>query len=126
MANPTDKAAVVTKIVNGEIKVKSAKRALVQAHPKVKAEKPKATKATQPTTHEKLDFTSEQLIEAVKAVGHAASSREISDKLKIADPDQGRAYIRRRMRALMEDGKVIGIEPEAKSRCTFLYSIVEA
>lgn len=75
--------------------------------------------------HEKLDFTEEQLIAAVKSVDHAASSREISDKLGIRDPDQGRAYVRSRMAALMKDKKALGIEPEDKSRCTFLYSVVE-
>jgi hypothetical protein len=75
--------------------------------------------------HEKLDFTEEQLIAAVKSVGHAASSREISDKLDIKDADQGRAYVRSRMAALMKNKKILGIEPEDKSRCTFLYSVVE-
>jgi hypothetical protein len=76
--------------------------------------------------HERLDFTEEQLIAAVKSVGHAASSREISDKLGIKDADQGRAYVRSRMATLMKNKKILGIEPEDKSRCTFLYSIVEA
>jgi len=76
--------------------------------------------------HEKLSFTEEELIAAVKGVGHAASSREISDRLSIKDPDQGRAYVRSRMAALMKNKKILGIEPEDKSRRTFLYSIVEA
>jgi len=96
-------------------------------NPKVKAEKPKATTPAEKAqaTRKKLQFTEAQLIHAVKSVGHAASSREISEKLGIADPDQGRGYVRNRMAVLMEDGKVIGVEPESKSRCTFLYSIVE-
>jgi hypothetical protein len=75
--------------------------------------------------HEKLNFTEEQLIAAVKSVDHAASSREISDKLGIKDPDQGRAYVRSRMAALMKDKKILGVEPVDKSRCTLLYSVVE-
>ena len=74
---------------------------------------------------EKPSFTQAQLIEAVKAVGHAATSREVSDKLNIVDPDKGRAYVRSRMAALMRDKKILGVEPEEKSRCTFLYSVVE-
>jgi len=76
--------------------------------------------------HEKLNFTEEQLITAVKSVGHKASSREISDKLGIKDPDQGRAYVRSRMAALMKNKKILGIEPEGKSRCTFLYGVADA
>lgn len=76
--------------------------------------------------HEKLNITEEQLIAAVQSVGHAASSREISDKLGIADPDQGRAYVRSRMAGLMKNKKVLGIEPDDKSRATFLYSVVKA
>lgn len=113
-------------INNGEVKVKSAH---TRANPKVKAqEKPKAQKpATKAqATRGKLDFTTEQLIETIKAVGHAASSREISDKLGIADPDQGRAYVRSRMAGLMKNKKVLAIEPDDKSRATFLYSVAEA
>ena len=58
-----------------------------------------------PAQNKKLDFTNEQLMDAVKAVGHAASSREISDKLGIKDHDQGRAYVRSRMAALMKERK---------------------
>lgn len=76
--------------------------------------------------HEKLSFTEEQLIAAVKGIGRAATSREISDKLGIADPDRGRSFVRARMAALVKDKKILGIEPEDKSRCTFLYTVVEA
>jgi hypothetical protein len=89
-----------------------------ETKPATPAEKAQATR-------EKLNFTEAQLIEAVKSVDHAASSREISDKLGIKDPDQGRAYVRSRMAPLMENKKILGIEPEGKSRCTFLYSVVE-
>ena len=114
MTNPRNKGIVVEKINNGEVKVKGKRKA---------QEKPKAVK-TKPAQHGKLDFTTEQLIEAVKAVGHAASSREISDKLGIKDPDQGRAYVRTRMAALIKEGKVKGEAPPEKSRATFLYSVV--
>ena len=53
-----------------------------------KAEKPKASQSTPKavsTGREKLEFSEAQLIAAVKAIGHAASSREISDKLGIKD-----------------------------------------
>jgi hypothetical protein len=82
--------------------------------------KKKNGKKEQPATQqrEKRNFTEAQLIEAVKAVGHASSSREISDKLGIAEPDQGRAYVRSRMAALMKNKKILGVEPEDKSRCT--------
>jgi hypothetical protein len=103
-------------INNGEVKVKGKSKA---------QEKPEAVKA-KPAQHKKFDFITEQLIEEVKAMEHPASSREISDKLGIKDHDQGRAYVRQRMVALMTDKKILGIEPDDKSRCTFLYSVVEA
>jgi len=86
----------------------------------------KATNSAKPAVERpKLDFTTEQVLKAVKAVGHPAVSREISDKLEIADPDQGRAYIRSRMAALIKDGKIKTSEPTGKSRATFLYSLNE-
>jgi hypothetical protein len=92
-----------------------------------KAQKPKVEKpkATQPKgERENLQFTEAQIIAAVKAIGHAATSREISDKLGIKDPDQGRAYIRTRMAALVESKKIVTSKPDdAKSRATFLYSV---
>jgi hypothetical protein len=112
-----DKGTVAMKINNGEVKVKGKRK----AQEKPKAQKPEA----KPVQHEKLGFTTEQLIEVVKSVGHAASSREISDKLGIKDPDQGRAYVRSRMQALVKDKKIVLTEPKDESRCTFLYSVVE-
>jgi len=124
MTNPMDKGAVVTKINNGEVKVKGKQTHVPKAKtPKV--EKPATSAEKAQATREKLNFTEAQLIAAVKSVGHAASSREVSDKLGIKDPDQGRAYVRSRMAALMKNKKIPGIEPRDKSRCTFLYSIVE-
>jgi hypothetical protein len=89
---------------------------------KPKVEKPKATQSA--PEKEKLEFSEAQLVAAVKAIGHAATSREISDKLGIKDPDQGRGYIRTRMAALVKDKKIVTSKPnDAKSRCTFLYSV---
>ena len=123
--SPMDKEIVVEKIKNGEIKVK-AKGVQKPKVEKPKAEKAKAKPATiAKTEREKLEFTEAQLIAAVKSVGHAASSREISDKLGIKDPDQGRAYVRTQMAAFVKDKDIATSKPEAKSRCTFLYSVVE-
>ena len=119
-----DKGAVVTKINNGEVKVKG-KQTHVPRAKAPKAEKPATPAEKAQATREKLQFTEAQLIEAVKSVGHTASSREISDKLGIKDPDQGRAYVRSRMAALLKDGKIKTSEPEGKSRATFVYSIAE-
>ncbi len=85
---------------------------------------PKQTKTK--TQNAKLYFTTEQLIEAVKAVGHPASSREISDKLGIKNADQGRAYIRTKMASLKKEGKITYVKPAEKSRCNHLYAIAEA
>ena len=84
----------------------------------------KQEKAATPQ-REKLNFTEAQLIAAVKSVDHPASSREISDKLGIKDPDQGRAYVRSRMQALANDKKIALKEPTEKSRCSFLYTVAE-
>jgi hypothetical protein len=115
MTNPRDKETVVEKIKNGDVKVKGAQ--------KPKVEKPKAEQPAKPAAREKLEFTEAQLIAAVRAVGHAATSREISDQLKIADPDQGRGYIRTRMAALVKDKKIVTSKPDKQPRCTFLYSV---
>jgi hypothetical protein len=91
-----------------------------------KVEKPKAEKAkpAAKAERENLQFTEAQLIAAVKAIGHEASSREISDKLGIKDADQGRGYVRTRMAALVKSKEIVTSKPnDAKSRCTFLYSI---
>jgi hypothetical protein len=92
-----------------------------------KVEKPKAEKAkAKPAVErEKLQFSGAQIIEAVRAVGHAATSREISDKLGIKDADQGRAYVRTQMAAFVKDKDIVTSKPDKRSRCTFLYSVVE-
>lgn len=84
-----------------------------------KTEKQTKTK----TKNEKLNFSTEQLITAVQNVGHPASSREISDKLGIKDPDQGRAYIRTKMASLKKEGKIAYVKPAEKSRCNHLYAV---
>jgi len=127
MANPRDKETVVEKIKNGDVKVKRQK----QTHAsKANAEQPASTAAqattqakTVPSEREKLNYTEDQLITAVKTVGHPASSREISDKLGIKDPDQGRAFVRSRMEALVKEKKIVTSKPDGKSLCTFLYSV---
>jgi hypothetical protein len=126
MTNPREKEIIVEKINNGNVKVKGQK-------PKAKTQEPEKPKAEQPaveqqkpasaSAREKLEFTEEQIIEATRAVGHPAVSREISDKLGIKDADQGRAYVRSRMVALVKDEKIVTSKPEGKSRCTFLYSV---
>jgi len=88
-----------------------------------KVEKPKTEQAKPALERENLQFTEAQLIEAVKAIGHAATSREISDKLGIKDADRGRGYVRTRMAALVKDKKIVTSKPEDKSRCISLYSV---
>jgi hypothetical protein len=115
--SPMAKEVVVEKIKNGNLKVKNAAQ-------KPKVEKPKTEQpAKLAPEREKLDFSEAQIIAAVKSVGHAATSREISDALKIADPDQGRGWVRSRMAALVKDKKIVTSKPDDKSRVTFLYSV---
>jgi len=92
------------------------------------ASKKQSKEKPQTTQHDrqKLNFTEQQIIDAVKSAGHPASSREISDKLGVKDADQGRAYVRSRMSALVKDKKIATNEPTEKSRCTFLYSVADA
>lgn len=117
--SPMDKEAIIEKINNGDVKTKEAQKP--KAQPKAK---PKTEKGKPVVEREKLDFSEAQIIDAVKSVGHAATSREISDKLGIADPDQGRGWVRSRMEALVKDGKIVTSKPkDARSRCTFLYSV---
>lgn len=121
MINPRDKGTVIEKINNGNVKVKDTQK------PKVNTQKPtpkaEQAKPAEPTAREQLEFTEAQIIAAVKSVGHAATSREISNALKIADPDQGRGWVRSRMAALVKDKKIVTSKPDDKSRAAFLYSI---
>lgn len=93
----------------------------VEANRKQSKEKPQTIQHDR----QKLNFTEQQIIDAVKAAGHPANSREISDKLGIKDADQGRAYVRSRMAALVKDKKIAPSKPAEKSRCTFLYSVAQ-
>jgi hypothetical protein len=97
-------------------------KATVVKHEEKVAEpsKPKEEKAAKKTEEKKpartvLKFTDEQLIAALKEIGKPATSREISDKLSIADPDQGRAYVRREMARLINEKKVEAVESEKKN-----------
>jgi hypothetical protein len=112
-----EKEAIIDKIKNGNVKVKGAQKPKATPKPKTEQAKPALER-------ENLQFTEAQLIAAVKAIGHAASSREISDKLGIKDADQGRGYVRTRMAALVKSEEIVTSKPaDAKSRCTFLYSV---
>jgi predicted ArsR family transcriptional regulator len=91
-----------------------------------KTQKSTKTEKQSKTQNAKLNFSTEQLITAVQSVGHPASSREISDKLGIKDPDQGRAYIRTKMASLKKEGKITYVKPADKSRCNHLYAVAEA
>ena len=84
---------------------------------------PKTKTSKTKTQNAKLNFSTEQLITAVQSVGHPASSREISDKLGIKDPDQGRAYVRTKMASLKKEGKITFVKPAEKSRCNHLYAV---
>jgi hypothetical protein len=149
--SPMVKEAVIEKIKNGDVKVKEKHQAIKPKECEICGEKGELVhegytihgrtfqgwickagtgcraedKVEQPKgEREKLEFSEAQLVAAVKAVGHAASSREISDKLGIKDPDQGRGYIRTRMAALVKSKEIVTSKPNgAKSRCTFLYSV---
>ena len=117
--SPMDKEIVVEKINNGNVKVKGTQKPKANTQkPKPKAEQPKEAKSV-------LEFSEAQIIAAVKSVGHPASSREISNMLKIVDPERGRAYIRARMLGLVKDGKIVTSKPDKMSRCTFLYSVAQ-
>ena len=121
MTNPRERETIVEKIKNGDVKVKAAQKPKATPKPKTEQAKPAATAKTE---REKLEFTEAQLIAAVKAIGHAATSREISDKLGIKDADQGRGYVRTCMAALVKSEEIVTSKPaDAKSRCTFLYSV---
>jgi hypothetical protein len=84
-----------------------------------KATEPEKRKVTEkpekPKTEKKSTFTDEQFIETLKAIGKPASSREVSDKLGIADPDVGRAIVRREMEKLISEKKVEAVKSEKKT-----------
>jgi dephospho-CoA kinase len=68
-------------------------------------------------------FSDEQLIAALKAIGHPATSREVSDALHIADPDYGRSMIRARMDELAKVGKVKMVDAPKDTRFKKLYEV---
>jgi hypothetical protein len=70
-------------------------------------------------------FTDEQFVEALKKIGHAATSREISDTLGIKEAESGRALVRRVMAKLAEDGK-IKITETPKGKRGRLYDLVKS
>lgn len=101
--NPMDSKAVNEKIKNGDVKVKSRR---------AKREETTAAKTTEPKQEEapKYDF-----LAALKEIGHPATSREISDKVGISDPDKGRAIVRREMEKLIVEKKVEAVKSEKKN-----------
>ena len=92
----------------GKATIKKAKR-------EEKAAEPEKPKAAEPK------FSDEQFIEALKTIGHPATSREVSDKLGF-DPDKGRAIVRRTMERLIAEKKVVAVKPES-GRAKELYAL---
>jgi hypothetical protein len=80
-------------------------------------------KEQKPKTEKKTSFTDEQFIAALKEIGHPATSREISDKLGIKDPDVGRQLVRSRMKKLNKEGKVYISEAPEGIRADKVYSV---
>ena len=124
MTSPLDKEKVVAKIENSEVKIKGQKSK--RDPPKTAKreakteEKPKTEK---PEKKGKSTFTDEQFLNALKQLNKPATSREISDQLSIADPDVGRAYVRKTMERLIRAGKVVAVKPEGKTRVKLLYKL---
>jgi hypothetical protein len=109
--------AILEKINNGEVKIRGKNNPKAKpktAEPKPEAEKPKAPEPSK--------FSDEQFIAALKEIDHPATSREVSDKLGIANPEVGRQLVRSRMAKLAEEGKVKVTEVE-KGRAARLYSV---
>jgi hypothetical protein len=119
--SPLDNKIVKAKIANTEVKVKGKQ-------PKVKHEtkaneKPKTAEPEKLKAEKKTVFTDEQFIEALKKIGHAATSREISDTMGIKDPDVGRQLVRSRMKKLNEAGKIYISEAPEGVRADKVYSL---
>jgi hypothetical protein len=97
---PLASNVVKAKIANNEVKVKGKQ-------PKAKREeKPATAEPEKPKTVETTKFSDEQFLAALKTIDHPATSREISDKLGIENPEVGRQMVRTRMGVLAEQGKV--------------------
>jgi len=101
---------ILEKINNGEVKIRGKNNP--KAKPKTAEPKPEETK---PKAPEPSKFSDEQFLAALKTIDHPASSREVSDKLGIADPDFGRQLVRNRMAQLIKQGKVIAQKPKEKA-----------
>jgi len=116
---PLASDVVKAKIANNEVKIKGkTSKAKRETKAKETAEpEKKPAKLGKPT------FTDEQFIEALKAIGHAATSREISDKLGIKDADRGRQLVRTHMAKLEEEGKVVIKEAPEGTRARKVYSL---
>ena len=63
---------------------------------------PDTTKACAPRNP---SFSEEQLIAALKAIGHPATSGEISDALGLQNPELGKIFVRHAMYRLIQKGK---------------------
>lgn len=114
---PLSSSIVKAKIANNEVKVKGKQ-------PKAKREeKPATAEPEKPKVEKKPTFTDEQFIAVLKAIDHPATSREISDKLGIADPEVGRQMVRTRMAKLAEEGKIKISQAPAGSRADKVYSL---
>jgi hypothetical protein len=122
-ASPLDSKAVLKKIDKSMVRIAGKQQQQSKRKTQSKAERstvePKEQKRSKT---EKVTFTDEQFIEALKKIGHAATSREISDALGIENPDFGRQLVRTRMEKLVEEGKVKITEAE-KGRAARLYSL---
>jgi len=107
-----------------EVKRKMGKKKTAKREEKA-IEKPAAEAEPKPeaAATAKLSFTDEQFLEALKQIGKPASSRKVSDKLGITDADKGRAIVRRAMEKLIEEKKVVAVEPEAQTRVGKLYKL---
>jgi hypothetical protein len=110
---PLSSSIVKAKIANNEVKVKGKQPKAKREEKPATAEKQKAEETKPKAETKKPTFTDEQFLEALKAVGHPATSREVSDKLGF-DPDKGRAIVRRAMDKLIAEGKVVSVESPKK------------
>ena len=115
-ASPLDSKAVLKKIDKSIVRISGKQNSKPKANKlKTKTEESRSRKTAEPKAAEpaKLQkrgkaqtLTDEQFLAALKTIGHPATSREISDKLGISDPEVGRALVRNRMQKLVEEKKV--------------------
>jgi len=98
-----------------ETKPKEAEKSKAAEPEKPKAEaKEKKSATAKPKAEKKPTFTDDQFMETLKAVGHPATSRGVSDKLGF-DPDVGRGIVRARMERLIAEKKVVAVESGKKN-----------